>query len=49
MTEKENLIEEVKKQILVLRQQIKDKEDILNNLVKQLEEIDEDIEKENYE
>lgn len=41
MSETQLFIEEVKKQIEILKQQIKDKEDILNNLVVSLEDNDE--------
>lgn len=38
MNKQENLIDELKNNIEILKQEIKDKEDILKNLVEQLEE-----------
>jgi len=38
MNKQENLIDELKNNIEILKQEIKDKEDILKNLVEQLEQ-----------
>ncbi len=40
MSDKEKIIEELKKQIKLVKKEIIDKELVLNNLMEQLEEID---------
>lgn len=41
MSDTEKLIEKIKTQIKVLKQEIKDKEDILSNLIEELEDTEE--------
>ena len=41
MSDTEKLIEKIKTQIKVLKQEIKDKEDILRNLIEELEDTEE--------
>lgn len=40
MNDKEKLIEEAKKQIEILKQEIRDKELVLSNLIEQLDSMD---------
>ena len=44
MSEEEKLIEEVKNKIEMLKQEIKNKELVLRDLIKQLEDMNENIE-----
>ena len=41
MSDTEKLIEKIKTQIKILKQEIKDKEDILSNLIEEVEETEE--------
>ena len=49
MIEKKELIEEIKNQIELLKEEIKSKELILNNLIENLDDANETIAEENYE